>query len=570
MNDRVRVAFGVAFVAFGVLAVVVGGGAYAFAWYSAVAWSQSDEARRAERAAIAPPPIWLDEGGAPPSASLRPDGEGAGVAAADPVSRRAPTDAAAGLGAAALAGDEEGGANGSAGTPRVTSGATVFAPPQLRHVLEDAEREAAVTSAGLPQRRAAASDVGVANVDFRFLDPPEPGAHARLQLSVRNRADVPTGPVSVTIPARWFESFDVLGAVPGVLLDRVEHDGLRYFDYPAIGPSESATLELHVLASNEDLDAPEVRVILRDEEAEVARAQPRTVAPKPRPGPARQLQIPSLNIRSGVVPTAWEPPDFVVGQIRDSAAVSLGNTVLVGHLRGPAGDVFNRLDRVKLGDEVTAVSRGVEFRFVVSEVVVLPNNDNRPMLPTETPRLTMMTCAGIWNPFSQDYSHRIWVIAEPPELAEQTIAANRERAARAAEELARIQAEAERAEAEQAAADATATAIAEAARPDGVHADEAPQGGANVDDPAGAIQVGATAQAATEQGPADRGVVAATPTVEPVAAVDRRRSRLASATAPPSPVPSLRSPAAGLRRRARPPGRTPRRRPSGCRIRPRS
>jgi hypothetical protein len=34
-----------------------------------------------------------------------------------------------------------------------------------------------------------------------------------------------------------------------------------------------------------------------------------------------------------------------------------------------------------------------------------------------------MTCAGIWNPFTHDYSERLWIIAEPPDQAAVTIAA---------------------------------------------------------------------------------------------------------------------------------------------------
>jgi hypothetical protein len=45
-----------------------------------------------------------------------------------------------------------------------------------------------------------------------------------------------------------------------------------------------------------------------------------------------------------------------------------------------------------------------------------------------------MTCTGQWSITRQDYSHRLWVIAEPPELAQKTIQANAERAAAAARE----------------------------------------------------------------------------------------------------------------------------------------
>jgi hypothetical protein len=43
-------------------------------------------------------------------------------------------------------------------------------------------------------------------------------------------------------------------------------------------------------------------------------------------------------------------------------------------------------------------------------------------LPADDARLTLMTCAGVWNPFTHDYSRRLWVVAEPPEQAAVTIA----------------------------------------------------------------------------------------------------------------------------------------------------
>jgi len=44
------------------------------------------------------------------------------------------------------------------------------------------------------------------------------------------------------------------------------------------------------------------------------------------------------------------------------------------------------------------------------------------MQPEDDARLTLMTCAGIWNPFTHDYSQRLWVVAEPPDQAAATIA----------------------------------------------------------------------------------------------------------------------------------------------------
>jgi LPXTG-site transpeptidase (sortase) family protein len=147
-----------------------------------------------------------------------------------------------------------------------------------------------------------------------------------------------------------------------------------------------------------------------------------TFAPPARPGPVMSLEIPRLKLHSGVVQTEWEPPLFSVGQIKGTANITLGNTVLIGHLTGAAGNVFAHLDQLELGDEITAVSRGLPYKFVVSQTFDGPNTDATPMQPDDDAKLTLMTCAGVWNPITHDYSERLWVVAEPPDQAEVTIA----------------------------------------------------------------------------------------------------------------------------------------------------
>jgi len=84
------------------------------------------------------------------------------------------------------------------------------------------------------------------------------------------------------------------------------------------------------------------------------------------------VRIPRLSLNIAAVPTDWEPPAFVAGQLRASANVGQGNTVLVGHLTGAAGAVFNHLDELAPGDTIVAVSRGLEYTFVVSDKQTLP------------------------------------------------------------------------------------------------------------------------------------------------------------------------------------------------------
>jgi sortase A len=410
MTDRLSRLVAALAVLFGLGTVVVGATVFYDAWQANQAWAGSGSMPQGHLSDEQP--IWLDESvvtrdlpavaptaGAPdgssPESSVR-DERLSQVALPTAIPGTSPTPSSAPV--------------ATPQKPLVAEIATAPAPP-----------------------RASASEIEVGEVDFRFLDPPEPGAHARIAVRVANRGDAESGPLALTLADAWLQNYSVLGAIPDVLLDRHADDGTRRFIFDGVAPGQERTLELHLLATGEDVDAPEVRVLYQDEQ-EIARARPRTVAPRPRPGPARALSIPKLGVRAPVISVPWEPPSFVVGQVEGSAAVSLGNTVLIGHLTGPWGDVFARLDRLRPGDEVVAASRGLEYRFVVSEIAVRSYDDLGPAAPTDTPRLSMMTCTGRWNVLRQDYSHRLWVIAEPPELAQKTIQANAERAAAAARE----------------------------------------------------------------------------------------------------------------------------------------
>jgi hypothetical protein len=415
--------------------MLAGASVFVDAWQSSRAWAGSDEGQRA--AVPIEEPIWLDESPASgmtdsPSSQVTPTPSYLLpiVADAEPPGTTAPAlpqQAPAPISGAVRA--ETG-----SGVPVLSAGASgdveVGAPATQGEATARASPSGSVELSSAGPRPA---EIELRELDFRFLDPPEPGAHARLLVSVKNHSSVVTGPLAISLPSRWLRDFQVFGAIPGVLDDRPSSEHDRWFVFGGVAPGDVQSFELHVVATGEEIDGPEVRVLLNDG-SELGRGQPRTVAPRPNPGPARALTIPKLGVRASVTPVQWEPPPFVIGQLQGTSAVSLGNTVLIGHLAGPSGDVFARLDRLRPGDEVVATSRGLEYRFVVSEITVRPHDDVVPTLPTTTPRLTLMTCTGGWSIVRQDYSHRLWVVAEPPELAQQTIRANAERAAMAARE----------------------------------------------------------------------------------------------------------------------------------------
>jgi LPXTG-site transpeptidase (sortase) family protein len=430
---RPRVTAGTLLLVGGLLAMLAGGGALVLHWYAAETWAGSDEAAEAARRLDAPAPRWLDE---PPPTPARSAATPTRVVAAPPPTQTPlptvgpprsaatsiPTPAAQPVAADA---DERVAPVPASADEAARSGEP--APPDEPAPTAASEDEAAPpepTPAPTPLPRAPASAITIADSTFTFLDPPEPGAQAIISLQVQNRSDLATGPLRLALATRWLSGWRILDADPPVLHDRVLDGGRRAFDYPGLDGNAEGAFELHLVATDDAVDPPEIRLALADgpsQDVEIGRVHPETTAPRPRPGPARALEIPRLGLRTAVVPTVWEPPGWVVGQLRDTANLSEGNTVLIGHLTGLAGNVFAHLDELEPGDEIMATSRGLAYRYVVSETMILPNDDSIPVQPTDDPRLTLMTCAGDWDPVGHDYSHRLWVVAEPPELAAATL-----------------------------------------------------------------------------------------------------------------------------------------------------
>ncbi|MGE3908823.1 MAG: sortase [Chloroflexota bacterium] len=402
---RLRMGAAAVLLAGGLVGFILGLGIVASGWYSARTWAASEEAEVAARNLDTSKPRWVESSEAiptlRPTATPRPSSTAPATAIAVPAAQPAGGTATAAISTPTTQ------PNANIAEPTATSAATV----------EPTEEP---TPTATPEPRAAASEITLADSGFRFLDPPEPGAQAIISLDVQNASALPTDALQVVLSTRWLTGWKIVAADPPVQADRVEDGNQRIFEFPGLDPESETTLQLHLVATDDAVDPPELTLRLSNNE-EIGRARPQTVSPRPNPGPARAIEIPRLHLRAAVVQTVWEPPAFVVGQLKGTANLSEGNTVLIGHLNGLAGNVFANLAELEPGDEVIATSRGLDYRFVISEVVTLPGDDSIPIQPTDEPRLTLMTCTGDWDPIGHDYSHRLWVVAEPAELAEQTL-----------------------------------------------------------------------------------------------------------------------------------------------------
>jgi len=244
--ERLRPVAGVLLLTVGMLGVLIGGGAYGYAWYAEQAWARSDDAERLERQASAETPLWVDaeDGDETPGRAV----EAGQAPPAAPTARAAPTSATDPDGVIASRSrrrsarepDSQGSARPVDGEGR-DSADLATAGPSNETVADLGPDDAELTGtqdAAPPSPLASAEEIELAEVEFRFLDPPEPGAHARLAVTLQSHADRPTGPLIVTVPARWLQSYTIFGAIPPVLDDHPGLDGDRQLVFDGLAPGE--------------------------------------------------------------------------------------------------------------------------------------------------------------------------------------------------------------------------------------------------------------------------------------------------------------------------------------------
>jgi sortase A len=162
----------------------------------------------------------------------------------------------------------------------------------------------------------------------------------------------------------------------------------------------------------------------------VMAAQP-TETPIPTGVPPERLLIPSIGLDAPVDVSLsytvlvqgqnyqeWAAPDlFAAGWQQGSAPLGVvGNTVLNGH-NNIHGDVFARLEDVRLGDTITLTSGDRVFTYRVANRMILPEKYEELAIraanaqwiqPSQDERLTLVTC---W-PLNGN-SHRLILVAVP-------------------------------------------------------------------------------------------------------------------------------------------------------------
>lgn len=149
-----------------------------------------------------------------------------------------------------------------------------------------------------------------------------------------------------------------------------------------------------------------------------------TITPTPTPLPITRVRVlssvpidsevvvsPLVEVAGGVT---WEVPAFKVGHAEFTAGAGQeGNGVLLGHVNSRGlGNVFQQLDKARVGDKLEVFSGARRFDYRVVETRVVPRTEVSVLDPTPNASVSLITCVGLWNPLLNDYMERLVVRAE--------------------------------------------------------------------------------------------------------------------------------------------------------------
>lgn len=116
---------------------------------------------------------------------------------------------------------------------------------------------------------------------------------------------------------------------------------------------------------------------------------------------ATNIKIPKVNLDLPVVSTSikngvWEVPQVAVGHLDQSATInSEGNIVLYAH---NTNNLFGPIRWLSVGDEIILTGiDGRGYKYQVSETITVKPNIVDYVLSTDSERLTLFTCTGLFD-----------------------------------------------------------------------------------------------------------------------------------------------------------------------------
>lgn len=126
--------------------------------------------------------------------------------------------------------------------------------------------------------------------------------------------------------------------------------------------------------------------------------------------PPTGIDIARIGVRAKVYLMTEQPPKApAVGWIFGTAMPGgVGNMVFYGARAGPYA-VFQALDQLRPGDEITVTTGDYAFTYDVTSLEEVSADDTEVVLPTKDAEITLITDAGSWDQSAGRYTKRLVV-----------------------------------------------------------------------------------------------------------------------------------------------------------------
>jgi sortase A len=106
------------------------------------------------------------------------------------------------------------------------------------------------------------------------------------------------------------------------------------------------------------------------------------------------MAIPKINLKVAVVNGVDKKSlKYAVGHFKETAGIGeAGNCAIAGHRSYTFGQFFNRLDELKIGDEIDIKTKTGDYRYIVYEKKVVEPDDISVLNNTKDATITLVTC----------------------------------------------------------------------------------------------------------------------------------------------------------------------------------
>ena len=193
-----------------------------------------------------------------------------------------------------------------------------------------------------------------------------------------------------------------------------DYKQIRLLDEQSVHSQYSQLNEIFIRESELAEDVPEEELIEEPLEEVVetpsTQEEQKVAATLARPKPIATIKISKINVNLPILPGATEANlKYAATHITETSPIGeIGNAGIAAHRARAYGRLFNRLDELEIGDEISIIKDNQEYIYTVFNISLVDPSDVSVLNRNNTHRIiTLITCDPVINP-----THRLIVHAK--------------------------------------------------------------------------------------------------------------------------------------------------------------